>query len=572
MADAIVLDHVSFAYPGKPAVVHDLDLRVGVGEVVALVGPTGCGKSTLLHICAGIIPHYQAGDLRGTVTVLGMDTKDVSLGAIAASTGVVTQDPENQLFNLFVADEVAWGMENRGMERGEMNRHLDEALAFFKSSHLRDRITYDLSGGEKQRIVLAATYAPRPGLFLLDGPTSQLDPVGAEQVLSDIRHLATEGNTIVVVEEKLDELWTVVDRVLLLDDGTIKLDVRREQLYEYLDVLQAAKIPLPALVELGVHLRRRGADVSNLPADPDGAAAIVQRLVPRPARPVIGEVSAADERKTRLKVSNLSFRYPPPRPTHALRGIDLEFPAGAIVAVIGHNGSGKTTLARCISGELRPASGAVEIDGSSVHALSIRRRAGLVGYVFQNPDHQIFKDPVIEDVAFGPMNLGKSRAEALEASEKILKSLNLWDKRDVHPFRLPKGERQRMAIAAVAVMAPPVVIIDEPTTGQDLAESTGIMNLLTAMARENNQTIVVITHAMELVAAYADLVVALNEGEIISFGPPHAVFRDEETLRRTFVKPPAIAALGNRLGLVPPPLTLEEAVEEILVASGEAAG
>ena len=572
MADAVVLEDVSFAYPGRPPVLRAIDLRIETGEVVALVGPTGCGKSTLLHICAGIIPHYQAGDLTGKVTLLGRNTQESSLGAIAAETGVVTQDPENQLFNLFVADEVTWGMENRGMTKEEMNKNLDEALAFFKSSHLRDRITYDLSGGEKQRIVLAATYAPRPGLFLLDGPTSQLDPVGAEQVLSDIRHLAAEGNTILVVEEKLDDLWSVVDRVVLIEGGTISLDIGRELFYEHLDVLQGASIPLPALVELGAQLQRRGVEVSNLPADPDGAAAVVERFLPRSPRPVVEEAKTESNAETRLKVSGLTFTYPPPRPTQALRGIDLECPAGSVVAVIGHNGSGKTTLARCISGDLRPNTGIVEIDGTNVHSLSIRRRAGIVGYVFQNPDHQIFKDPVLEDVAFGPMNLGRSRSEALAASEQILKSLNLWDKRDVHPFRLPKGERQRMAIAAVAVMAPKVVIIDEPTTGQDLAESQGIMNLLTKMARENGQTIVVITHAMELVAAYADLVVALNEGEVIAIGSPRAVFRNEEALRRTFVKPPAVAALGNRLGLVPPPLTLDEAIVGILAAAGEAVG
>lgn len=571
MADAIVFDKVSFAYPGGPPVLLGIDLRIGEGEVVALVGPTGSGKSTLLHICAGIIPHYHAGDLGGTVWVLGIDTKEASLGAIAARTGVVTQDPENQLFNLFVADEVAWGMENRGMGRDDMNRRLDDALTFFKSSHLRDRITYDLSGGEKQRIVLAATYAPGPGLFLLDGPTSQLDPVGAEEVLSDIRHLAAEGNTILVVEENLDELWSIVDRVLLLDEGTIQLDIRRHLLHEHLDVLEAAKIPLPPLVELGPYLRRRGLDVPDLPADPDGAAALIGEFVSMSPRSVAEEVPTSPL-EVRLKATDVSFRYPPPRPTHALRGVDLKLPAGAIVAVIGHNGCGKTTLARCISGELRPQSGTIEIDGTDVHSMSIGDRARMVGYVFQNPDHQIFKDPVIEDVAFGPLNLGKSRAESLEASERVLRSLNLWDRRDTHPFRLPKGERQRMAIAAVAVMAPPVIIIDEPTTGQDRNESNAIMALLASLAHENGHTIVVITHAMELVGAYTDLVVALNEGEVISFGPPRAVFSDEDTLRRTFVKPPAVAALGNRLGLKPPPLALDEAIEAILDARREVAG
>ncbi|MGH2703295.1 MAG: energy-coupling factor ABC transporter ATP-binding protein [Actinomycetota bacterium] len=189
MANAISLDKVSFAYPNGPPLLRDVSMQVEPGEVVAIVGPTGCGKSTLLQICAGIIPHYQDGDLTGSVNVLGIETKEASLGAIAARTGVVTQDPENQLFNLFVEDEMAWPMENRGMQLDEMHRRIDAALSFFKIPHLRNRITYDLSGGEKQRVVLAATYGPGPGLFLLDGPTSQLDPLGAQEVLLGIRAL-----------------------------------------------------------------------------------------------------------------------------------------------------------------------------------------------------------------------------------------------------------------------------------------------------------------------------------------------------------------------------------------------
>jgi energy-coupling factor transporter ATP-binding protein EcfA2 len=563
VADAIVLDGVSFAYPGSPLLLKGVTMRVAPGEVVAIVGPTGCGKSTLLQICAGIIPHYQEGHLEGSVTVLGTETAGATLGVIAAKVGVVTQEPENQLFNLFVEDEMAWPMENRGMQLEEMRERIDAALSFFKIPHLRHRITYDLSGGEKQRVVLAATYGPVPGVFLLDGPTSQLDPLGTQEVLAGIQGLAAEGHTILLVEEKLEELWSLVDRVLLLNDATIQLDIPREELHEYVPVLEEVGIPLPPLVELGALLRERGIPVPPLPPEPTAAAEILRSFTPAPMDRTHVSAPSSTAAVARLKAADLSFVYPPPRRTEALNGIDMELPVGSMVAVVGHNGSGKTTLAPCLSGDFKPTSGTVEIDGKDVHSMSIRERAKHVGYVFQNPDHQIFKDPVIEDVAFGPMNLGIPRAEALEISERVLKSLNLWEARDTHPFRLSRGDRQRLAIAAVAAMEPPMIIIDEPTTGQDFHEANAIMTLLSQMARDAQQTVVVITHDMELVAAYADLILVLGEGRELAFGPPDVVFRDEETLRRTYVKPPSVTALGNRLDLEPRPLTLAHAVDAL---------
>ncbi|TMD90921.1 MAG: ATP-binding cassette domain-containing protein [Chloroflexi bacterium] len=567
--DPIVLDGVGFAFPGLPPMLHGVNLTVGEGEVVALVGPTGCGKSTLLHICAGVIPHFITGELTGSVHIFGTNTRDSTLAKIAANIGTVTQDPENQLFNLIVADEIAWGMENRGFERSEIRRGLNRALEFFRIPHLRDRITYDLSGGEKQRVVLSANYAPAPKLFVLDDPTSQLDPIGAQQVLTGIQALAESGHTILLVESKLEEIWSLVDRVVLLNHGTIELDAPRAQLDRHLDTFIEARVPLPQLVELGARLRERGVSVPALPPDPDSAAPLLNsvRVMPAPS-----ERPANNTRPPRVKVQSISYTYPPPRRTQALIGIDLEIPAGSVVGVVGQNGSGKTTLARCLSGHLKPTSGTVRVDGKDVQRMSVRDRAATVGYVFQNPDHQIFKDPVVEDVVFGPINLGASREKAMESAERVLRGLDLWDVRNVHPFRLSKGGRQRLAIAAIAVMQPPVMIIDEPTTGQDLQESHAIMALLVDLAREVGQTVIVITHAMHLVAAHCDLMAALCEGRLIAFGPPDQVFRDEELLRRTYVKPPAVTALGNRLGMEPRPLTLEDALERLAGPSLKVAG
>jgi len=556
--EAITLEGVGFAFPGQPPLLHDVNLRVGEGEVVAVVGPTGSGKSTLLHICAGVVPHFVSGELTGRVRVLGVDTRESTLARIAARIGTVTQDPENQLFNLIVADEVAWGMENRAWTREEIGAGLARALDFFRIPHLRDRITYDLSGGEKQRLVLAANYAPRPDLFILDDPTSQLDPIGASEVLRGIRDLAGGGHTILLVEGKLEEIWALVDRVVLIDHGTVELDARRDELHRHVDAFAAAMVPLPQLVELGARLRRGGVPVPPLPPDVDGAAASLAGIVVTPVPAAEAPVPAAGP--PRLRVTGLAYTYPPPRRTEALKGVDLALPAGSVAAIVGQNGSGKTTLARCVSGHLRPTRGTVEVAGRDVHRMSVRERAAAVGYVFQNPDHQIFKDPVLDDVMFGPLNLRVGASEARESAERVLRALDLWDARDVHPFRLSKGGRQRLAIAAIAVMRPPVLVIDEPTTGQDVHESHAIMSLLRDLARESDQTVVVITHAMNLVAAHCDLVAALCQGELLAFGSPEQVFRDEELLRRTFVKPPPVTALGNRLGLEPRPLTLDQAV------------
>jgi energy-coupling factor transport system ATP-binding protein len=578
VADAISLEGVGFAYAGRPPILHDVSLTVGEGEVVALVGPTGSGKSTLLNICAGVIPHYVSGELTGRAAVLSMDTRESTLAKLVTRMAVVTQDPENQLFNLFVADEVVWGMENRGLDRETIRQRLDHALGFFNIRHLRDRITYDLSGGEKQRVVLAANYAPSPRLFILDSPTSQLDPIGSEQVLQGIRHLAQEGHAILVVEEKLDDLWSLVDRVVLLDEGTIQLDIPRVNLDQHIDRFAEANIVLPQLVELGARLRRSGLAIPPLPPEPDCAAEILGPLVvtppsPPPTGPALYPAAGprqASARPTRLAVSNLGFTYPPPRRTEALKRINLELQAGAVVALVGQNGSGKTTLARCLSGMLKPTTGRVFVDGRDIQRMSIRERAHYVGYVFQNPDQQIFKDPVLEDVMFGPMNLGVSRAEALEVSQRVLVALGLWDKRDVHPFRLSKGDRQRLAIAAIVAMRSSFIIIDEPTTGQDMQQSHAIMSLLVEMAREFDQTVLAITHAMHLVAAHCDLMIALCDGEIIAEGPPEQTFRLEDTLRRTFVKPPAVTALGNRLGLEPRPLSLDAAFDMLVRSASPA--
>jgi len=260
----------------------------------------------------------------------------------------------------------------------------------------------------------------------------------------------------------------------------------------------------------------------------------------------------------------VEFEYPAPRRVLALKGVTLRIPKGQFAAIVGQNGSGKTSLAQCISGYLRPTRGSLRVAGTEVWRLRPAQRATRVGYVFQNPDHQLFRERVWDDVAFGLQNLGASPDQIQESVEQVLRRLELWDKREVHPFQLSRGDRQRLAIAAIIVMRPQLLIVDEPTTGQDMARSREIMDLLARLNRDEGMTILTITHVMELVAEYARWVIVMHDGRVLLDGPPRQVFSRAEELRISAISPPPVARLGLSLGLHPLPITVPEARDAIL--------
>jgi energy-coupling factor transport system ATP-binding protein len=266
-----------------------------------------------------------------------------------------------------------------------------------------------------------------------------------------------------------------------------------------------------------------------------------------------------------VHVDNVSFTYPPPERTKALKDVSFKVRRGEVVALIGQNGSGKTTLARCISGFLKPnkGEGTIRVAGEDIHTIPPHRQAQYVGYVFQNPDHQLFKDSVWDDVAFGLQNLQAPPDVLEERVEGMLVDLDLLQHRHLHPHRLAKGDKQRLAVAGIVIMEPPVIIVDEPTTGQDPQRARDIMRLLSKLNRDKGTTIIVITHAMDLVAEYAERVVVLCQGEMILDGPVRDVFEQTELLKQTYIEPPPIVQLGLILGLHPLPLTIAEARDTI---------
>ena len=568
MAELIKLTDVSLAFPGKSWLLKKIDLSVQQGEFVGILGATGSGKSTLLHIMCGVIPHFiRHGQLEGKVELLGQNTSELTLAKIASQIGVVGQDPENQLFNLLVKDEVAWALENRGVNPSLIDDRVNAVLDFMQISHLKERVTYDLSGGEKQRLVLAATYISQPDILFLDTPTSQLDPLGAEMFIESIREILSRGQTVVMIEDKIDTLVEYADRIVILDQGTISVDCSVSELDMHVELLKAARIRPPHLTEFRKKLKDElGIEV---PLSDDGSISV--SAFQSALGPHLVNTSDSNNRKNGhelgctdfVQVKGIGHTFLYPRPFDALTDVDFSLNEGSLTAIIGQNGSGKTTLARCISGYLDPTQGLTIIDGHDVHKLSIRNRAEYVGYVFQNPDHQIFLDPVVRDVEFGPRNLRWSDEKVVQRTEAVLKMLGLWEKRDVHPYRLSKGDRQRLAIAAIAVMEPKVLIIDEPTTGQDPYQAEAVMDLLRHLRDEFGMTVVVITHEMSLVASYCDRTVVLLQGQIVLDGPTRDVLAQPDILRRTRVQPPPITRLALSIGWSPPPLTVDDAIHNL---------
>jgi energy-coupling factor transporter ATP-binding protein EcfA2 len=283
MAEAcpIELKNVTFTYPGigEPSL-KDINLQVREGEFLGIIGATACGKSTLLLVMSGAIPHYLPGNLQGEVLIYGERTQALSLAKITGRIGLVMQDPESQLFNLFVRDEIVWGMENRGIPREVMVQRLREALRFYNIEHLPNRVTYDLSGGEKQKVALAAIHSTRPAVFLFDNPTSQLDPVGSAMVFEAVRRITQDReHTVVMVEDKIDELLEHADRLILMRDGEIALNSEPQEFCQRRDLLERASVRPSQVVDLAYELQAAGVDVGGLPLTLDEAEQVFGALL-----------------------------------------------------------------------------------------------------------------------------------------------------------------------------------------------------------------------------------------------------------------------------------------------------
>jgi energy-coupling factor transport system ATP-binding protein len=544
---AVSIRDLAYTYRGQngPAL-HGVSLDVAQGEFVVIMGHSGAGKSTLCTSLNGLIPHFFRGRMQGEVLIEGRSTREGKVGEFAKDVGLVFQDFEAQLFSTNVALEVAFGPENFEVDREEMVRRVKSVLSQVKLEGFEGRQPATLSGGQKQRLAIASVLAMEPSILCLDEPTTDLDPIGKLGIFEIAEELKDRDDvTLIVVEHETEETLDA-DRIVVLRDGRIAADRPAREVLRDVALLEESSV-----MPLGVARFFREKGVEELPLTPEEGLERFKRLGWRVSPERHGELVEADEERERgygealIEVEGLSHRYP--NGVVALESVDLEVRRGEFLAVLGQNGSGKTTLVKHFNGLLEPTEGSVRVEGEETAEQGIRRLGQRVGYVFQNPDHQIFSDTVFDEVAFGPKVRGFEEDEITERVSEALAAVGLEGYEEEDPFGLTKGERQRVAVASVLAVRPDVLILDEPTTGLDYAEQRSMMDLVRRL-NEAGSTIIAVTHTMWVVAEYAHRAVVMKDGRTALSGTVREVFGKEEELRDAALRPPHIVSLGNSLG------------------------
>ncbi|HVA41359.1 MAG TPA: energy-coupling factor transporter ATPase [Candidatus Binataceae bacterium] len=559
-AHAVALEGVSFTYTdGERPALGRVSFKVAAGEMVGVMGASGAGKSTLAKCLNRIVPEFEGGAFAGVVRIGGRSLDGARVCEVAPRVGMVFQDFEAQLFSTNVAHEVAFAMEQVGMERGEMARRIRPALEAVGLGGFEHRDPTSLSGGEKQRLAIASVLALRPAVIVLDEPTTDLDPEGKAEVFALIRRLREQGLSLIVIEHEA-EVLRGADRLVLLREGEIIAEGAPHDLMTRLELLEECGVHPPDLNRV---LDRAG--IAGHAASVDEAEALIRRALPRlgasshpvgatpdasaheSAQNATQDAADADGAPPLVEVRALRFNYPDGPPV--LDSIDLRIAPGEFVAIIGQNGSGKTTLAKHLVGLLRPTAGAVMLNGRDRATMRPAETAAEVGYVFQNPDHQIFAATVEDEVAFGPRNFNLAPDEIERRCDEVLRAVGLQDARALDPFLLSKGERQRLAVASVLALRPRLLILDEPTTGLDYREQRRMMALVSELNRDGI-AIIMITHTPWLVPEYARRVVLIRRGRKLYDGGVREFFARDELLASSSFRAPEATELSRRFGTV----------------------
>ncbi len=462
----LALHDLSYRYAGgETPAVSGIDLEVEAGELVLVTGPTGCGKSTLLRLASGMAGRHGQGEIHGSIQVAGRDPTQIPPSERVGMLGFVSQCPADQLIAGTLADEISFGLESAGWERTRIEARVEEMLAAVGLDLSPDRSPMALSGGQQQRLVVAAALAGGAGLLLLDEPLSQLDPEGALQLLKGLRALTREGIAVVLVEHRLRACLPFCDRVVVMESGGIAADSRPSELDTAL-------------------LERLGLSIDTL------AARMPER-----------ELDSASPGRSLLSLRSLSYRYPGAE-ARALDAISLEIHAGETVAIVGSNGAGKSTLLSAIAGHLKAEGMALQ---------------GRVVDVPQNPDLALFCISVQDEIAYGPRELRWSPEEVEAQQVRCAQALSVDDLSARAPQALSRGQRLRVAVAAAMACEPELLLLDEPTSGQDRRQVDRMMEALAQSASE--RAVVFATHDLDLVASHATRVVKLEEGRVVADGP-----------------------------------------------------
>jgi len=549
----VEVKNLSYTYPNasKPAI-DDISLSIDAGEFVLLTGPSGCGKTTFCRALNGLIPKFYNGTLTGSVHIAGLDVAEHSTMELARHIGLIFQNPDNQIFALTVEKDIAFGLENLGIAKAEMKKEIDWAAKTTGIDSLRLRATHELSGGQKQRLTIASVLAMHPSIIVMDEPTSFLDPVGAEHIFDVLDRLNKEyGMTIIIIEHRIDIAAKYVDRIIVFDNGRVRSDGKPGKILAQEDT-RLLGVGIPRILALAKRFDDHETRFSELPLTSDQfyeQIAVCLReqefrskksRIPQDMLDLVGE----HHHSPLIQARNIVFDYP--GSVHALRGVDLTINHGDYVAIMGENGAGKTTLVKHFNGLLRPKEGQVFLDGEDITKKSVAQLARRVGLVFQNPDDQLFEESVEKEIAFALRNFGMNEDRIKKRVTWALNLLDLERYRESSPFILSGGERKRVALASVLAWDPDVLVLDEPTIGQDYGQKERLRHFMTQL-RTQGKTVVIVTHDVEFVAESQPNIVLMAGGKVVAEGSTKFIMTQTELLAQCSVAQPEITRLFNEL-------------------------
>jgi len=538
---------VSYKYPGADDfALLNINLNIYKGEFLGLIGSTGAGKTTLCLALNGIVPQFYGGRFFGSVHVGGLDTVEHPISSLANYVGQVFEDPETQLISTSVENEIAFALENLKVPREVIIERIPHALSAVRLDETDKKHPHELSGGQKQRLAIAAAIAVQPSLLILDEPTSQLDPVGAEEVFATAHELNQElGMTIVMASHSAEEMAMFADRIALVSHGQIVALGTPDEIYSEIEMLEENDLRPPQVANTFYSINKRGISVPRVPVNMNDALPLLESLCNTPARAGFAlsefrEVSG----EPLLSVQDLAHVYPDG--TKALHRVSLDITEGEYVLIIGQNGAGKSTLVKHFLNLLQLTEGVVKVGGVDTEEMSVSDLARRIGYVAQNPDNQIFNTSVGEEIAFALKNLDFDEEEVEARTVESLEAMGLTEVRDMHPLALPKGDRARVVIGAILAMKPEIIIFDEPTTGQDYRGAKYILEISRDL-HKMGKTVIVITHHLYLMPEYAERVVVMGKGTILLDNVTRKAFHETETLKSTFLSAPQAVRLSQEM-------------------------
>ena len=555
----IEIQELTFKYAGaKKNALDKISLEIEKGGFVGIIGESGAGKTTLCNCINGLIPHHYTGDFYGSVKVDGTDTFDINAGKLALKVGSVFQDIESQITGYFVEDEILFGLENFGIPADQIESRITSSLDTLGIGELRHKEISSLSGGQKQKVVIAAILALEPDILVLDEPTGELDPASSVQIFEMLKKLNEEkGITIVVAEQKIMLLCEFVKKLIVLEHGTCVHYGEIRSTLTHQREMEEAGINCPRVLTLTGKMVAEGLAPAGM--KPEDRICLNAQEAAEFVRKVTGKKLVADDKTVEsadiskpaenaadsdvvLEFAGVGFSY---NETANVHDLNVKVHKGDFISIIGSNGAGKSTFSKLTNGLLKPSLGDVLVLGENTKKQKVSALAKHIGFLFQNPDRQICCATVREEIAFSLRNNGIPEDEIKTRVAKTLEEFNFDG--DTEPFNMSRGQRQRLCLACLIALNPEILILDEPTTGLDYRECMEVMSRISEL-NENGTTVIMVCHDMEVVLDFAKTVIVMNRGEILGQGATREILSNKALLSKARLLPPQIAQVAMLLG------------------------